>query len=212
MHKLVVIIIGLLLLTACTSNKEMSGLSTTSAMLLAVPLAPIAGTYLVVTDDSGKAKRKIAYWKDQLDPVYLEKTTQLLSKNPQHDAERAFAQSKVVFMPTLYGVSVYPGLDFDLDREFGEQNQAIINRNLSLVELQSLLAKAPVHLSDAGIPYRSDTYLCFRENMRLYKIIFNTTMFKLGASSELNPPGFSIKNYQPTSQCPSNKAASWSLD
>ncbi|MGO4998033.1 hypothetical protein [Oceanisphaera sp. W20_SRM_FM3] len=201
MHKIVLIINSLLLLAACTSNKDLSGLSTASAVLLAVPLAPLAGMHSVVTNESGKLDKQREYWKGQLDPVYLKKDAQIVSRNPQRDAEQVFAQGQVIFIPSRYGVSVYPGLKFALDNEFAEQNQAKINNNPFLVETQNLLAKAPAHQADLSIPYRTNAYWCFQEHANRYKRIFNTRMFELSASSSFNPPGFAIKSFKAKHQC-----------
>lgn len=199
MHKIVVIITSLLFVTACTSHKELSGLSTASAVLLAVPLAPLAGVYSIA--ESGPLNKERDYWQAKLDPVYLEKDARIVSQDPQRDAERVFAQGQVIFMPYRYGVSAYPGLKFAVDKEFLEQNQAKINNNPFLAETQQWLSKAPVHQADLSIPYRTQIYWCFKEHTDSYKRTFNIRMFELGASRGLNPPGVAIKPVKVKTQC-----------
>ncbi|WP_417614874.1 hypothetical protein [Oceanisphaera sp.] len=210
MCRIFIVVISLALIGACTSNKDLSGLSTASAVLLSVPLAPLAATYSVVTNEDGKINKQHEYWRQQLDPVYLQKNTQLLTKNPLADAEQVFAQGTVIFIPTLYGVSVYPGLAADRDAKAGQANQSLINNNPFLVDMQKLLAKDPAHSHDNSVNYRSDIYHCFRENASSYKKLFNIRMFELSDGSRPETLTLSKTKYNVKRRCHTDQEASWS--
>ncbi len=178
MRKILVCMLMLLLCQACT-KRELGGVATVSALLLAVPLVPFAEAYHVVNDTKGKAKQQQEIWRAQFDPVYAKRAELIALRDPKNDADYYYASGSIIFFPSMPTSEIYPGLSHTETKINTQLNQARIAQDETLSALQQLLSEDPLHTKTAGWKYTSDTLDRFEKLSRQYKTQFNVRMAEL---------------------------------
>ncbi|WP_152486804.1 hypothetical protein [Halopseudomonas pelagia] len=199
MNRAIVIFISLVL-ASCSSNKKeqnetLSALSTVSPVLASVPLVFFAEAHNIINDTEGKNKEIARLLAEKFDPVYNERINIIEARTPEADAVSLIDQGVFVFLPSVPGVKIYPGLlpkqAEDID---GYSNSEAINTNELPTYLSALMSQDPAH-KELGRHYFGEPYRQFISTGWAYKKVFNSFMY-----SALNTKQSSSKPIQPTAQ------------
>jgi len=194
--KLPSLLLAILVLTAGCKNFEggsdLAGVATASALVVALPLVPLAETYHIINQTGKKQKKERDHLMSVFDPVYAERTRLILERSPVDDASVLIDQNIIVYFPSQLGnnpnfdlYTVYPGvlgLEDDLieDIDDGANHERIMSNELSSY-LWNLMSEDPSHESletKSGIPYFSNTFKAFINARFDYMEKFNLTVFE----------------------------------
>lgn len=180
-----------LAVTGCSANqaKQTGGaLVATSALLVALPLIPVAEAYHALNDTSGKGAARFDAWRQTFDPIYSEKARMIKQRDPVADARTVAAEGEFAYLPTILGFSVYPGIRDEKDAAAREANNLTIGRNELLRYLQALMADDPKDNDKKEVGYRlhqKAAYPNFSAAGYAYKEAFNKEV----AALKLQPQG-----------------------
>lgn len=177
------VLLTLFIITGCT-KRHLEDVTHVSALIIAVPMVPITQVYNLLNDTEGKEERKLEKWRQQFDPIYLQRIALIAIRDPKVDATVLYQQGATAFLPTVPLARVYPGLDYTLTQADNVFNDDIIGEYKLFRSLQLLLADDPYHLAEAGWKYSSDTYRCFLSYSSNYKVRFNRQMAMLSGLYE----------------------------
>lgn len=174
---------------SCATSKEETrqneaALVTTSALVAALPMIPVALPFNVVRGIHERNAEK--QLQNVLDPVYEKRITLIQQRDPVADARQAFSGGATAFMASTTRGSLFPGLehtDFHLNRQFGLQNYARSQQSDLLQYLQKLMSKDPVHVQNKDVPYFTETYKRFIHVCWVYREAFNKEMYRHYMSS-----------------------------
>lgn len=176
---------ALILTAGCSTsnNRDDSGLLTASALLVALPLMPLipftAGYQAI--EDSEERKQDAAIYK-HLDPVYQKRIEMIKARSPKTDAEAAWNEGAVAFLPSLPQGNYYAGLEAtEYNMKNGEENREKIDANKFLMYLQTLLSDDP--LQEQAHNW-SETYKKFLHVRWDYEKEFNLEMSQLIQKTE----------------------------
>ena len=191
----------MLLLAGCKNHQggcDLAGVATASALVVALPLAPLAASYHTVNQTGKKLEMDKQYLMDVLDPVYAEKIRLIQERSPAEDALALVDQGVVVYLsshtgskPDFARYTVYPGvwgLGDDLIEAVDHEanNERVMGNELSRC-LRNLINKDPYHESlaaDRSNLYLSDTYRAFIAARFDYIERFNLAVFRSIQSGE----------------------------
>ncbi|CAI8154602.1 MAG: Uncharacterised protein [Pseudidiomarina mangrovi] len=167
------------LLAGCVSKQDLGGLATVSALVLAVPLVPVAEAYHVINDTEGKAAEQQLQWRASFDPVYQQRIAIIDNRDPRADAERKFAANTLGFFPIERDSKFLIGMNWGKNEVDGVANQQIIDSDEELTTLQQLFADDPTHQKVAGHRYNSPIYDCFVAKAFTYRKVYNQRLSEL---------------------------------
>jgi hypothetical protein len=174
-------------------KQDAAAVSIVSAMVVALPLIPLAEAYHIVNQTDKKIQENADYWESVLNPVYEERTQMIHARSPEEDAETIFNNGDVVYFPTTLDEvpnyelgAIYPGVEFypffendkvdswqDPDQR---KNRASVAHNELANYLWTLMSKDPKHET-----YSPKTYGAFFNETQDYKEAFNLRMFELAS-------------------------------
>ena len=186
-------------LTSCSTGAKREfvdaggGLATVSALVVALPLIPVAGVVGLASLAGPEAKRERAAARELqtlLDPVYEKRTVMIRQRNPVLDVRDAIKIGPVGFLPeSQYGVT-FPGLkpiEHRSDFKFGQDNYAVVQGNEVARYLDELLGRDPLHRQHFRVNYSSAIYRTFKRASNEYRAAFNLEVLRLGAAASLPP-------------------------
>ena len=177
-----VIALVAVLLASCASpqaQQNAAGLATVSAMAVALPLIPVAKSYLAIVGDSGKDRRDAL--RARLDPVYEARTVMIDQRDPLRDVKTILQSGIKALLPSVPDGIVFPGLEKPgYDFSAFAHNAEVVNRVELLAYLQTLMAKDPADnpQENGGLTYMGPTALRFQEATWRYKTAFNQAMYR----------------------------------
>lgn len=184
------------LLAGCVSKQDLGGLATLSALIVAVPLVPVAEAYHVINDTEGKAVEQQQQWRASFDPVYQQRIAIIDNRDPRADAERKFAANTIGFFPIERDSKFFIGMIWGKDEVDGVANQQIIDSDEELTTLQQLFADDPTHQQVAGHRYNSPVYDCFVAKAFTYRKVYNQRLSELSGLYSV-----SLSNQQRDNPC-----------
>lgn len=184
------------LLAGCVSKQDLGGLATLSALIVAVPLVPVAESYHVINDTEGKAVEQQQQWRASFDPVYQQRIAIIDNRDPRADAERKFAANTIGFFPIERDSKFFIGMIWGKDNVDGVANQQIIDSDEELTTLQQLFADDPTHQKVAGHRYNSPIYDCFVAKAFTYRKVYNQRLSELSGLYSV-----SLSNQQRDNPC-----------
>ena len=152
----------------------MGGIATASALVVAMPLIPFAIPYSAIQQSQERKRDKALY--EKLDPVYQQRIEMIKARSPKADAEAAWKENTVVFLPTTHGGDNYWGLEgTEYNLKNGKENQGQIDANKFLSYLQTLLSDDPLQQQ---VQVWNDKYREFLEVCWAYEEAFNLEMYQ----------------------------------
>ena len=179
----------MVLMTSCTTSKQeaeedLAGLSTVSALLVALPLIPVAMPFAVAREaHDARAQKQL---QSVLDPVYEKRIPLIQERDPIADAGRAWSSGARAFLPAIPRGNVFPGLEdteFNLKKNYGAENYARLEQNEFMRYLEALMGDDPVQVEHSNTLYFSATYRRFLHAGWTYREAFNREMYKYMMSS-----------------------------
>ena len=186
-------------LAACSTSAKREvvdagrGLATVSALVVALPLIPVAGIHGLASLAGPEAKRKRAAARElqaRLDPIYEKRTAMIRQRDPVLDVKAAIKNGAMGFLPEFqYGVT-FPGLkpaEHRSDFDFGRDNYAVVQANEITRYLDELLGRDPLHRQHLSVDYNSSIYRTFKRAANEYRAAFNREVLRLGAAARLPP-------------------------
>lgn len=184
------------LLAGCVAKQDLGGLATVSALIVAVPLVPVAEAYHVINDTEGKASAQQQQWRASFDPVYQKRIAIIDNLDPRADAERKFAANTLGFFPIERDSKFLIGMNWGKNDVDGVANQQIIDSDEELTNLQQLFADDPTHQKVAGHRYNSPIYDCFVAKAFTYRKVYNQRLSELSGLYSV-----SLSNQQRDNPC-----------
>lgn len=176
MKKIVLCSLIIFCLIGCVSKRDLGGIATVSALVVAVPLVPFVEAYHVINDSDGKMKAQSKAWRTQFDPVYLQRTQLLSERNAKLDALYVYKNTGEAYIPSVYEGDILFGVIYWKQKINAPQNQQIILKSPLLADIQQLVYDDPTHVKVAGYKYHSDAYDCFTIEKIKYMVAFNQAM------------------------------------
>ena len=180
----------ILVLTGCSANQAKQtgeALAATSALLVALPLIPVAEAYHALNDTNGKSAASFDAWRQAFDSSYSEKTQLIQQRDPVVDARTIAAEGAFAYLPTIPGSSFYPGRRDEIDAATRMANNVTIERNELLRYLQELMADDPKDNDKKEVGYRlnqKSAYPRFSATGYAYKEAFNKEVAALKLRSQ----------------------------
>ena len=157
------------------AKRDDAGLATVSALVVALPLIPFVLPYSAIEQAKDRKKDEALY--RQLDPVYQKRIEMINARSPKADADEAYKENAIAFLPTIPNGDIYCGLDkSEYDAKEGQQNQQRINSSRLLTYLQTLLSDAPLQ---AQVRIWNQQYHDFLQTRWNYEKAFNLEMNRL---------------------------------
>jgi hypothetical protein len=189
-HHLPVLLLPLFLLASCQSQEggvpAAGGLATAGALAVAVPLAPLAGVYHVLSGGVAGEQARDAARGEQEKPVWQQRSRELQARNPQRDAKAAFAQGSVAFITyrlesTAIEVGKMQGSVEDV-----ASNARVIRSSPLLSQIMDLVS--PYSLVKNGDWIMTEDFRKYEAISKTYKAAFNTEMYRLVKNRRSNDP------------------------
>jgi hypothetical protein len=174
------------LVPSCTTSRQeaQAELATATAMMVALPLIPVAIPTTAVRElNEKRAEKKL---QDVLDPVYESRITLIQQRDPIADAKEAWLSGARAFLPSIPRGNIFPGLEnteFNLKKGFGSENYARLQQSEFLRYLETLMGKDPVQVQNRNIQYFSETYKQFIHVCWKYREAFNKEIYSRQMSS-----------------------------
>jgi hypothetical protein len=171
------------LVPSCATSKQSAefrsaDIATASALLVALPLVPVALPISAVRELSEmKAEKRLQH---VLDPVYEARIKLIQARDPIADAREAWLSGARAYLPSIPHGNTFPGLEnteFNLKKGFGFENYERLRQNEFLRYLETLMGKDPVHVQNTSIPYFSETYKRFLDVCWKYREAFNKEIY-----------------------------------
>ena len=193
--KLPNLLLAILVLTTGCKNfgggSDLAGVATASALVVALPLIPLAETYHIVNRTGKKQKVDKEYLMSVFDPIYAERTRLISERSPEDDALVLIDQGIVVYFPSSNPNSdqynVYPGVfmpgsknELIKDMDDRANYEKIMSNELGRY-LWNLMSKDPSHESletTRSNLYLSNTFRAFIAARFDYMERFNLTVFR----------------------------------
>ncbi|HEY4083005.1 MAG TPA: hypothetical protein VGM81_20160 [Burkholderiaceae bacterium] len=177
-----------------TGNDSLGTIGAVSAIGTAGALAPAAAVYHAVSGDLRELDAKRQQLKGMLDPMYEERIRELRARDPEADAESAYNEGHVAYIPTVPGFYIRPGVKECLPRNGCSEadiqaNTEVIRNSALLSQLEMLVAQIPQEESmekEIGVIYISEVFTRFRAECSRYMKAFNIRMMAL-ATGQLGP-------------------------
>jgi hypothetical protein len=168
--------------SCATSNQSAAfrsaDIATTTALLVALPLVPVALPISAARELSErKAEKRLQH---VLDPVYESRITLIQQRDPIADATEAWLSGARAFLPSGPNGNIFPGLEnteFYLKKGFGFENYERLQQNEFLRYLETLMGKDPVHVQNSNVQYFSETYKRFIDVCWKYREAFNKEIY-----------------------------------
>jgi hypothetical protein len=176
-------------MSSCTTSKQeakddLAGLSTVSALVVALPLIPVALPFAAVREaHDAKAQKRL---QAVLDPVYEKRIPLIQERDPIADAGRAWSSGARAFLPSIPRGNIFPGLEdteFNLKKNYGAENYARLQQNEFMRYLETLMGDDPVQVQHSNTLYFSATYKRFLDAGWTYRKAFNKAMYRYQMSS-----------------------------
>jgi hypothetical protein len=174
------------LVPSCTTSRQeaQEQLATASAMMVALPMIPVAIPITAVRElDEKRAEKKL---QDVLDPVYENRIRLIQERDPIADAREAWLSGARAFLPSLPHGNTFPGLEnteFNLKKGFGSENYGRLQQNEFLCYLETLMENDPVQVQNRNIQYFSGTFKLFIHVSWKYREAFNKEIYSRQMSS-----------------------------
>jgi hypothetical protein len=166
-----------LFMTGCSTesvNENLGGVSTVSALVVALPLIPFALPFSAIEENNERKKDKALY--EKLDPVYQKRIEMIKARSPKADADEAWNEKAIAFLPTTHDGDNYWGLEAtEVNSKNGKENQRKINSNQFLTYLQTLLSNDPLQ---EQVQVYNKKYLEFLDVRLDYEKTFNLEMYQ----------------------------------
>lgn len=157
------------------AKQEAAGLTTVSALVVAMPLIPFALPISAIEQAKDRKKDEALY--KQLDPVYQKRIEMIKARSPEADADTAYKENAVAFLPTVTNGNIYCGLEqTKYNIEDGRQNQQRIGASTFLTYLQTLLSDDPLQ---AQVRVWNQQFRDFLQTRWNYEKAFNLEMNRL---------------------------------
>jgi hypothetical protein len=171
------------LVPSCATSKQSAefraaDIATASALIVALPLIPVALPFHVVRELNETKKEK--QLQKVLDPVYESRIKLIQARDPVADAREAWLSGARAFLPSGPRGNIFPGLEnteFYLKKGFGSENYERLQQNEFLRYLETLMGKDPVQVQYTNIPYFSETYKRFIDVCWKYREAFNKEIY-----------------------------------
>jgi hypothetical protein len=177
---------------SCASNPsqrrdEAAALATTSAMVAALPLIPVAALFRIVSGSEEKWKAKAEERRRVFDPLYRQRIEMIQARDPIADAQRALQSGSVAFLPSMPSGALYPGLEkTEFHLQDRDANLSAISQSELLRYLVDLMDRDKEHASGDGVFYTSEVWNAFLKVGWSYKARFNTEVYRLRTGKEPN--------------------------
>jgi hypothetical protein len=157
-----------------SATQNLGGVMTASTLVVALPLIPFTLPYSAIEQSKVRKKDKALYQK--LDPVYQKRIEMIKARSPNADADEAWNQGALVFIPSIFNGGNYPGLEkTEYNLKNGKENQRQIIANNFLTYLQTLLSDDPLQQQ---VQILNKKYLEFLHVCWVYEEAFNLEMYQ----------------------------------
>lgn len=187
------------LVPSCATSKEvppgppaLGGLMTVSALMVALPFAPVLMPIGIVQNiHETKVEKQL---RDVLDTEYAKRITLIQARDPIADATQAWSAGAKAFLPSAPGGDLFPGIEdtelnaeLNSNKQFGSENYARVQKSEFLRSLETLLSEDPLQVQHRNVPYFSQTYKRFVQVCWNYRQAFNHEMWRRYVSPEKSP-------------------------
>lgn len=173
-------------LVGCSSTdvkQTAGGVATVSALVVALPLVPVAEGYHFFSGDIRELKAKVAALKVKLDPVYDERLRMIEARDPAADARTVIGEGCDLLLPSVPDGVVFPGY---FDPRVGvppssASKPVASSKSPTYRFLEELMDKDKLHIESEqhGVSYSGKAYTAFLRAGWSYMERFNRKIVSL---------------------------------
>jgi hypothetical protein len=173
-------------LAGCSSTdvkQTAGGVATVSALVVALPLVPVAEGYHFLSGDIRELKAKVAALKVKLDPVYEERLRMIEARDPVADARSVVSEGCELLLPSIPDGRVFPGyFDPRMGVPASSASTPVVSpKSPTYRFLEELMDKDKLHTESEhqGVSYSGKAYTAFLKAGWRYKERFNREIVRL---------------------------------
>ncbi|HEY1083245.1 MAG TPA: hypothetical protein VGE29_13335 [Prosthecobacter sp.] len=177
------------LLLSCQSPEAQSlgaGVATAGALVVAVPLAPAAGAYHLLSGTGARERKSERVRGAQQEPLWQQRCRDLAARSPQRDARRAFSSGKMAFLTFRPEIAEVRIGNAGYRMKNPAQNADIIRSSPLLRQLMELTSAYSV--AQSGDLAWTEEFKRYVHASGDYREAFNAEMYRLIKKSRPDHP------------------------